>query len=117
MGKFLEGWERARAAAEARDAELRRRTERMAEALKALSDALAEDGQELAARNINLRMEHGALVLRRMVEPMAGVTFNPDTGQFKVHTYAVKEGNTEIDAESVEECAMKLGEYVYSLRI
>jgi hypothetical protein len=117
MGKFLEGWERARAVAEGREAEKRRRTEHMAAALKQLSDVLGEDGAELAKREINLRMEHGALVLKRMVEPMAGVTFDPDTGRFKIHTYAVKEGNTEIDAQSVEECALKLGEYVYSLKV
>ncbi len=117
MGKFLEGWERARVAAEERDAEKHRRVEGMAVAMKALSDMLAEDGEELAKRDINLRMEHGALMLKRMAEPIAGVTFDPDTGKFRIHTYAVKEGNTEIDAQSVEECAVKLGEYVYSVRI
>jgi hypothetical protein len=117
MGKFLQGWERARAAAEEREAEKRRRAERVAAALKELSEALAEDAEELAKRDINMRMEHGALVLRRMVEPMAGVTFDPDTGRFKIHTYAVKEGNTEIDAQSVEDCALKLGEYAYSLKM
>jgi hypothetical protein len=117
MGKFLEGWEQARAANEEREAEKRRRLERVAAALKQLSDALAEDAEELARRDLNMRMEHGALVLRRMVEPMAGVTFDPDTGRFKIHTYAVKEGNTEIEAKDVEDCALKLGEYVYSLKV
>jgi hypothetical protein len=117
MGKFLEGWERARAVGEEREAEKRRRAERMAAALKQLSDALAEDAEELARRDLNMRMEHGALVLRKMVEPMAGVTFDPDTNRFKIHTYAVKAGNTEIDAQDVEDCALKLGEYVYSLKV
>ncbi|MGH6923558.1 MAG: hypothetical protein ACRED5_07440 [Propylenella sp.] len=117
MGKFLEGWERAHAAAEEREAEKRRRAERTANALKELAEALAEDKDELAKRDLHLRVEHGALVLRRAVEPMAGMTFDPDTGRFRIHTYAVTEGNTEIDAESVEECALKLGEYVNSLRV
>jgi hypothetical protein len=116
MGKFLEGWERARAAAEERKAEKHRRADRMATALKQLSDALAEDADELARRNITMRMEHGALVLRRMVEPLAGVTFDPDSGRFKVHKY-VSGGDTEIDAQGFEECALKLGEFAYSLKV
>ncbi len=115
MGKFLEGWERARAAAEEREADKRRRAERMAAALKELSDALAVDGDELAQRDFNLHMEHGALVLRRKVEPVAGVTFDPDRSRFKIHNY-VTGGDTEMEAQDHEDCALKLGEFAYSLR-
>ncbi len=114
MGKFLEGWERARAAAEERDAAERHRLEVTTAALKQLSDTLAEDGDELARRNMNLRMEHGALVLRRMVEPLAGVTFDVATGRYKIHKYSG--GETEMEARDLEECALKLGEFAYSLK-
>jgi len=115
MGKFVEGWERAHAAAEAREAEKRRRAERMAAALKQLSDALAVDGEALAQQSFNLHMEHGALVLRRVVEPVAGVTFDPANGKFKIHIY-VTGSETEMEAGDHEECALKLGEFAHSLQ-
>ena len=117
MGKFLEGWESARQAHEAKEAEKRRRQEIMAGALKELSDALAVDGEELQTRNLTLRMEHGALVLKRLAEPLAGVNFDPDTRRFKIHKYTVTEGSAETDeAGNIEECALKLGAYAYSLK-
>jgi homospermidine synthase len=115
MGKFLEGWERARAAAEEREAEKHRRAERIAAALKQVVDLLDEDSQELARHSIEMRMEHGALVLRRMVEPMAGVTFDPEKNRFRIHKYSVREGTNDEDAQDAADCATKLGEYAHSL--
>jgi hypothetical protein len=115
MGKFLEGWERARMAAEAREAEKQRRLEQVAAALTKLSDLLQEDSDQLTRRQITMRVEHGALVLKRMLQPMAGVTFDPDTGRFKIHEYTQSEGASELEAENVDECATKLGEFAYSL--
>lgn len=115
MGKFLEGWERARVAAEEREAEKRRRAERIAAALKQVVDLLNEDSGELARRSIDMRMEHGALVLKRMVEPMAGVTFDPDKNIFRIHKYSVREGTNDEDAQDPADCAQKLGEYAHSL--
>jgi hypothetical protein len=117
MGKFLEGWERARAAAEAREAEAQRRQELVAERLKTLSERLGEDGDDLARLKITMRVEHGSLVLKRILQPMAGVTFDPDSGRFKIHEYSVAEGKSEIEAEDVDECALKLGEFAYSLKV
>jgi hypothetical protein len=116
MGKFLEGYEKARKAAEERDAEARRRAEAIADALKRLSDKLGEDQEALERQNITMRIEHGALVLKRLLQPMAGVSFDPDSGRFKIHEYSSAEGTTEADASDIDECALKLGEYTFSLR-
>ena len=116
MGRFQEGFERARAAAEEREAEARRRAERIEAALKQLSEKLGEDSEALDRQKITMRIEHGALVLKRMLQPMAGVTFDPDSGHFKIHEYSVSEGTTETEAENADECALRLGEYSYSLK-
>jgi hypothetical protein len=116
MGKFLEGFEGAHKAAEERDAAARRRAERIAEALKKLSDKLAEDREALEGEKITMRIEHGALVLRRVLQPMAGVSFDPDSGRFNIHRYSVSEGKNEMEAADIEECALRLGEYAYSLK-
>jgi len=116
MGKFMDGWQRAQAEAEKREAEKRRRLEAIAAELKKLADALVEDEEELARRNITLKMEHGALVLKRMVEPMAGVTYDPEGARFLIHKYTVAQGASESDeAHGVDQCAQKLGEYAFSL--
>lgn len=116
MGRFVEGFERAKAADEAREAEARRRAERVAAALKNLSDKLDEDRDALERQQITMRIEHGSLVLKRMQQPMASVSFDPDSRRFKVHEYSVSEGKTEMHAQDAEDCALKLGEYVYSLK-
>jgi hypothetical protein len=115
MGKFLEGWERARVAAEEREAARRRRAEQVSDALKQLTEVLEADNEVLNKRNITLRIEHGALVLKRAAEPLAGITFDPETGHFRIHEYFAAEGKNEMDAQDIEDCAMKLGEYAYSL--
>jgi hypothetical protein len=116
MGKFLEGFERARKAAEERDAEARRRAERVAAAIKELSDRLGEDRAMLDQEQITMRVEHGALVLKRALQPIAGVSFDPDSGRFLIHEYTVAEGKTEAEAANLDECALKLGEYAFSLK-
>jgi hypothetical protein len=115
MGKFLEGWERARKAAEEREAEKRRRQQVIATALEEVSAALDEDREELGRHGLAMKMEHGALVMSRKHEPVASVTFDPDKARFHIHRYTATEGNTELDAESAADCAAKLGEYAYSL--
>ncbi len=115
MGKFLDGWERARVAGEQREAEKHRRLEQIAAALDRVAEALAEDNDELARRNIVVRMEHGTLLLKRMAQPMAGVTFDLDKGHFKIHNYAASDGETETDAGDVDDCVTKLGEFAFSV--
>jgi hypothetical protein len=116
MGKFGEGFERAKAAEEAREAEARRRAELVAAALKELSERIGEDGEVLNQQGITLRVEHGGLVLSRLRQPMASVSFDPGSGHFHIREYTASEGKTEIEAESCDDCALKLGEYVYSLK-
>ena len=117
MGKFAEGFERARKAAEEREAAARRRAEQIERALKELSDRIGEDGGELSKLKITTHIEHGALVLKRLLQPLAGVTFEPESNRYKIHEYSVTtEGKTEMDADDADECALKLGEYAYSLK-
>ena len=117
MGKFAEGWQKAHAAEEAREAEKRRRAEVATEALRLLSEALEVDKDDMARHHLSLRMEHGALVLKRVAEPLAGVAFDPDANVFKMHKYSVRQGESESDeAKTIDECAIKLGAYAYSIR-
>ncbi len=116
MGKFQEGWNEARAAAEAAEAEKQRRLERIATALNALSDTLSADSTALTEQQLTLKMEHGSLVLKRLMEPLAGVTFDPDARAYKIHKYAVTDGSNEDEAKDVDECAAKLGAYAYSVK-
>ena len=116
MGRFKDGWEQAQAAAEAEEAEKRRRGEAVAAALKSLSDALAADGEVLAQQNLTLRVEHGALVMKRLVEPLAGVTFDPDRSRFKIHKYTSSDDTQEDEAKDIDECALKLGAYAFALK-
>jgi homospermidine synthase len=75
------------------------------------------DKDEMTRHHLSLRMEHSSLVLKRVAEPLAGVTFDAETNTFKMHKYSVRQGESESDeARTIEECAMKLGAYAYSLR-
>ncbi len=115
MGKFLEGFERARAAAEAREAEAQRRTEHAAAALQQLSDTLGKDSEALDGQKITMQIEHGSLVLRRVLLPVASVTFDPDSERYKIHEYSVTGGKTQMEGRDIDDCATKLGEYAFSL--
>jgi hypothetical protein len=116
MGKLVEGFMRAKAATEEREAEARSRAERTDAALRQLSEKLAEDREALDRQQITMRIEHGSLVLRRMLQPLAGATFDPDANRFNIHEYSVSDGKTETEAQDADECALKLGEYSYSLK-
>ena len=116
MGKFLEGWQQARTAAEAVTAEHDRLGEIATVAIAKVESLLKEDAGELTLRDLTLHSEHGALVVKRKLSPVAGITYDPGAALYKIIEYSGSKGSTEIPAQDAEECAVRLGAYIYSLR-
>ena len=116
MGKFSEGWDKARVAQEERDAEKRRRAERQVTALQSVEKALTEDAEMLKSENIIVHIEHGALVLKRLAEPMAGVTYDVDKDAYHIHKYTSSDSAEALEADGVDDCVTKLGEFAFSMK-
>jgi hypothetical protein len=115
VGKFLEGLQQARAAADVVAAEKARLNEIAAAAIANLTRLLKEDSDELALHQISLHLEHGALVVKKKLAPVAGISYDPSTALFKISEYAASKGGVEIAAQDAEDCAAKLGAYIFSL--
>jgi hypothetical protein len=113
MGKFLDGLENATAAAERLAAEKRQRAEAAAAALRRFADILDVDREAFARLNLSLATEHAALVVKKLREPLAAVSYDPDSRTYKIAKYLTDAGDAGIEVADAEDCAIKLGEYIY----